>query len=140
MNLSVTYALSFWGILAIIFTCLIQWFVASGVKASKENAIPGKISPELSHDSFVFRSHRTFMNSLENVPLMLATAFAAILIGTNPYWTAVYIGLFAAARIVHMVLYYVIATELNPSPRSYFFMLGVASNLCLLGLCALTLS
>ena len=140
MNLSELYVMSFWGLLVIIFTCLIQWFVASGTKASQEKAIPGKIDPGLSHSSFVFRAYRTFMNSLENVPLMLGTAFLAILIGTNPYWTAMYIWIFAVARIIHMALYYAIATEVNPSPRSYFFMMGLIANVALLGLCGLSLA
>jgi hypothetical protein len=31
-----------------------------------------------------------------------------------------------------MALYYMIATEKNPSPRSYFFMIGLVSNLVLI--------
>ncbi|SHE32328.1 MAPEG family protein [Vibrio gazogenes] len=134
------YTTSFWGILIILLTWMIQGFVASVAKGSQEGAIPGKIDASLSHDSFVFRSHRTFMNSLENLPIMLGTSFLAILVGTNVFWTGIFIWVFAGARIVHMVLYYAIATETNPSPRSYFFLLGLLSNICLFVLCALTLA
>ncbi|MDW6094575.1 MAPEG family protein [Vibrio rhizosphaerae] len=134
------YTASFWGILVMLLTWLIQGLVAATSKASQKDAIPGKIDQSLSHDSFVFRSHRTFMNSLENLPIMLGTSFLAILMGTDVFWTGVFIWIFAGARIVHMALYYGIATEVNPSPRSYFFLLGLLSNICLLVLCALTLA
>ncbi|QMV17071.1 MAPEG family protein [Vibrio spartinae] len=133
------YTASYWGIFVMLITWLIQSLVASVSKGSQPGAVPGKIDESLSHDSFVFRSHRTFMNSLENLPMMLGTAFLAILVGTNVFWTGVFIWVFAGARIVHMVLYYAIATETNPSPRSYFFLLGLLSHICLLVLCALAL-
>jgi hypothetical protein len=33
-----------------------------------------------------------------------------------------------------MALYYSIATEKNPSPRSYFFLVGLAANITILAL------
>lgn len=139
MTLENLYHLAFTGLFVILLTLLIQWFIASKTKASQPHAIPGKIDESLSHDSFVFRAHRTFMNSLENLPLMLGTAFMAILIGANALWTGILIWVFAVARILHMVLYYTIATEKNPSPRTLFFMVGLLANVALLVLCAMTL-
>lgn len=134
------YQFALWGILIIIATLLIQAFVGSGVKARQPGAVPGKVDPNLSHHSFVFRAHRTFMNSLENVPVMLATAFLAILAGASALWTAIFIWTFALARLVHMLLYYVIATERNPSPRSYFYLIGMISNAALLILSGMALT
>lgn len=139
MNITDTYPVALWGIFTIILTWLIQWFVASWSKGSQAGAIPGKIDESLSHSSFVFRAHRTFMNSIENVPAMLGTAFLALFVGANVFWTGVFVCFFAVSRIVHMALYYIIATETNPSPRSYFFLIGLASNVCLLCTCALAL-
>jgi len=139
MGLIDIYRLSFWGIVFIILLLLIQWLIATMVKGSQKGAIPGKIDPSLSHESFVFRAHRTFMNTLENIPAMLGTAFLAILVGANARWAAVFIWAFVISRIIHMLLYYVIATEKNPSPRSYFFMLGLFSNVGLLSLCVMAL-
>jgi uncharacterized MAPEG superfamily protein len=79
------------------------------------------------------------MNSLENYPLMLGTVFLAFFIGVSAFWTGIFIWIFAIARLIHMVLYYAIATEKNPSPRSYFFMIGLAANVALLILCGVTL-
>jgi uncharacterized MAPEG superfamily protein len=79
------------------------------------------------------------MNTLENTPAMLGSCFLAILAGANPFWTGVFIWGFVAGRVIHMLLYYFIATEKNPSPRTYFFMVGLFSNLALFGLCIKTL-
>lgn len=118
----------FGGIWVILVTVFIQWLIASGSKAKQPGAVPGKISDSLSHDSFVFRAHRTFQNSIENVPFFLAAAFLAIFVGVDSQWFAISVWAFAFARIIHMLLYYGIATEKNPSPRSYFFMIGVVAN------------
>lgn len=139
MTMGVIYYLTFLGMFIILLTLLIQWFVASKTKASQAGAIPGKIPENLSHESFVFRAHRTFMNSLENLPLMLGTTFMAVLIGANSFWTGIFVWVFAIARILHMVLYYAIATEQNPSPRTWFFMIGLLANVALLVLCGITL-
>lgn len=139
MNQSNIYLISFWGIIAIISLLMIQWLIATKVKAAQKGAIPGKIDSSLGHESFVFRTHRTFMNTLENIPAILGTSFLAILVGANPFWTAVFIWTFVVCRIIHMLLYYVISTNKNPSPRTYFFSLGLLANIALLGLCVTTL-
>ena len=139
MTLENVYHIAFTGLFIILLTLLVQWFIASKTKASQPGAIPGKIDEHLGHSSFVFRAHRTFMNSLENLPLMLGTSFMAILIGANALWTGIFIWVFAIARIIHMALYYKIATEKNPSPRTVFFMIGLLANIALLVLCAITL-
>jgi glutathione S-transferase len=50
----------------------------------------------------------------------------------DAYWLGILVWIYAISRILHMALYYVIATESNPSPRSYFFMVGFVANLVLL--------
>jgi len=139
MNGSETYTMAYWGVLIALVILLVQWLIASGQKAKQPGAVPGKIDDSLSHSSFVFRAHRTLMNSLENYPLLLGTVFLAFFIGTSAFWTGLFIWVFAIARLIHMILYYKIATEKNPSPRSYFFMIGLAANVALLILCGITL-
>jgi uncharacterized MAPEG superfamily protein len=63
---------------------------------------------------------------------MLGTSFLALFVGANVFWTGTLIWVYAVARILHMFLYYGIATDKNPSPRSYFFLLGVIANIALL--------
>ena len=134
-----SYAVAFWGILVMISTVLVQSIVAATSKASQPGAVPGKIDASLSHSSFVFRSNRTFANSLENITVMLGASFLAILVGANIFWTGIVIWVMALSRIVHMILYYSIGTEKNPSPRSYFYLIALVSNIVLLGLCGFTL-
>jgi uncharacterized MAPEG superfamily protein len=139
MNLIDTYTMAFWGLLVALITLQVQWFVASGSKAKQPGAIPGKIDESLGHSSFVFRAHRTYLNSLENFPAMLGTSLLAILIGANALWTGLLIWLYALARIGHMALYYGISTDRNPSPRTWFFMLGWVANIALLVFCVIAL-
>ncbi|MGL4474393.1 MAG: MAPEG family protein [Shewanella sp.] len=134
------YTWAFWGIVVLIATLLVQALVAAFSKASQPGAIPGKIDASLSHASFVFRSNRTFANSLENITPMLGCALLAIFVGANAAATAALIWVMALARLVHMWLYYVIATEKNPSPRSYFYLLAMLANIALLLLCVITLA
>lgn len=129
------YSVAFLGILVIILTVVVQSLVAAKSKASQPGAIPGKIDTSLSHSSFVFRANRTFANSLENVTVMLGASFLAVLVGANIFWTGVIIWIMAISRIIHMVLYYAISTEKNPSPRSYFYLIALLANIILLGLC-----
>ncbi|MDP5031901.1 MAG: MAPEG family protein [Paraglaciecola sp.] len=133
------YSAAFWAIFVAILTLIVQGLVAATSKASQPDAVPGKMDDSLSHSSFVFRSNRTFMNSLENFPAFLGSAVLAILVGASFLWTAVFLWIFAIARIIHMALYYAIATEKNPSPRSYFYLIALAANIALLALCGFTL-
>ena len=102
---------------------LVQWAVATFSKAKEPNAVPGKIDEDLSHDSFIFRAHRTFHNTLEN---------SAFVINYQSPIFAMCIWVYLFARLIHMALYYAIATEKNPSPRSYFFLIGVLANVVML--------
>ena len=133
------YDLALWGVLVVVATLVVQMLIASMSKAKQPGAVPGKMDPSLSHDSFVFRSNRTLINSVENAPALLGTAFLAILAGANAFWTGVLIWIYALARLMHMLLYYAIATETNPSPRSYFFLIGFGANVALLIFAALAL-
>ena len=128
------YIVGFWGLLFILFTLLLQTMVATIAHRKQTQYVPGIVNESLGHDSFVFRSHRTFQNSIENAPLMFSMAVLGILVGLNPVWLAATVWTFAIARFIHMVLYYAIATERNPSPRSFFYAIALLSNLVLLGM------
>ena len=95
--------------------------------------VPGIVDPALSHDSFVFRSDRTFRNSLENIAPFSGLSVLAMLAGFSPDRLAIAVWVYALARLLHMILYYRIATEKNPSPRSYFYAIGLFTTLYLIG-------
>lgn len=133
------YGTAFLGLLVYLITLVVQALVAASTKASQQGAVPGKMDPSLSHSSFVYRSNRTFMNSLENFPAFIGAAFLAVFVGADAFWVGTLIWVFVVSRIIHMALYYVIATEKNPSPRSYFFLIGVVANIALLVVCGVAL-
>jgi uncharacterized MAPEG superfamily protein len=111
---------------------LAQWAVATLSKAGQPNAVPGKLNDDLSHESFVFRAHRTFQNTLENSPLFMGSALLAFIMNYQSSIFAISMWVYVIARLIHMALYYAIATEKNPSPRSYFFLIGVVANVVML--------
>ncbi|HEY7772049.1 MAG TPA: MAPEG family protein [Marinagarivorans sp.] len=124
--------LAVWGLWVIIATLVVQWLVASTVKAKTPNAVPGKMNSDLGPESFVFRAHRTYMNSIENFPLIIGAVVVAYLAQAGTTLVTACVWTYALARIVYTVWYYTVATEKNPSGRSAIFGIGVLANLTLL--------
>lgn len=128
------YHSTFLGLWVIFATLVFQALAASVTHRKQSHYIPGIVDDKLGQESIVFRTHRTFQNSLENLMMMVGPVFIAILTGMNSTWLAALTWIYAVARIVHMVLYYRIATEKNPSPRSYFYAIALLANIILLGM------
>ncbi len=126
------YSASFLGLGFIFVIIWIQSVLAAVSKASQKGAIPGVDPFEKSQQSFVFRAHRTHLNSLENIVPMFGGAMLCIVASANIIWTAIFIWSYGVARFIHMILYYGIPTDKNPSPRSYFYLIGLLSSLCLI--------
>lgn len=127
------------GLVVTLATVAVQAVVAAVLKAKQPGAVPGMSPQQLGHGHFVFRAQRTFLNSLENLPVMFGASMLCILVGAAPKITALLIWVYAAARVLHMLLYYLIATDKNPSPRSYFYLIGFLATLGLLGVALLVL-
>ena len=128
-----TYATSLIGLWLVLTTITLQAVIATGAHRRQSKMVPGIIDPALSHDSFVFRSDRTFRNSLENIAPFFGLSVLAMIAGFSPDRLAIVIWVYALARLLHMILYYRIATEKNPSPRSYFYMIGLLTTFYLIG-------
>ena len=128
-----TYATSLIGLWLVLTTITLQAVIATGAHRRQSKMVPGIIDPALSHDSFVFRSDRTFRNSLENIAPFFGLSVLAMIAGFSPDRLAIVIWVYALARLLHMILYYGIATEKNPSPRSYFYMIGLLATFYLIG-------
>jgi uncharacterized MAPEG superfamily protein len=111
---------------------ILQWLIASYAKASEPGAIPGHPPRALGHANFAFRAWRTHQNTLENASTMIGGAIFAILAGANPAWLQGLLAIMVVSRIAHMALYYGIATDKNPSPRSYFFMISWLANVAVI--------
>ncbi|MBU2976671.1 MAPEG family protein [Alteromonas sp. C1M14] len=126
-----SYYLAISGLWVVSLTIFIQGLIAAIAHARMPAAVPGKMADDLGHESFVFRSHRTFHNSLENALVFIVPAILAMFISVSPTVLACIVWIYAIARIVHMLLYYILSTDKNPSPRSYFYLLGALTNMLL---------
>lgn len=126
------YTTALTGLWLVLATITVQALVAVAAHRLQKKMIPGIVDPKLGHDSFVFRSDRTFRNSLENIVPFFGLSVLAMLAGFSAERLAIVVWVFALARLVHMILYYRIATEVNPSPRSYFYLIGVIATLYLI--------
>jgi uncharacterized MAPEG superfamily protein len=123
----------FLGLWLVLATIIVQAMVAIRVhRRQKGGYNVGVIKPELGQSSIVFRAHRTFQNSLENITPLIGMAIIAALSGYDSTKLTVVVWVYAIARIAHMVLYYKIATDKNPSPRSIFWAIGFLTNLYLM--------
>ncbi|MEM9103683.1 MAG: MAPEG family protein [Pseudomonadota bacterium] len=127
------YSASLLVLIITVAMVVLQSVIAAIAHRKQATMIPGILDQSLDHHSFVFRSHRTFHNSLENVPLFVLTALLSIALQVSAatvFWS---VFVFFIARVFHMVLFYSIATNKNPSPRSYFYIIGLVSQLYLAG-------
>jgi len=128
-----TYTTSFIGLWLVLTTITLQAVIATGAHRRQSKMVPGIVDPALSHESFVFRSDRTFRNSLENIAPFFGLSVLAMLAGFSPNRLAIIVWVYALARLLHMILYYRISTEKNPSPRSYFYMIALLATFYLIG-------
>ena len=133
VEIATIYNSTLTGLWLILTTIVVQAMVAIRVhRRQKGGYNVGVIKPELGQSSFVFRSHRTFQNSLENIIPMFGMVILAMLAGYGSFKLAVVVWIYAIARIIHMYLYYKIATDKNPSPRSIFWAIGFLTNIYLI--------
>ncbi len=127
------YQSVFLGLWLILATIIIQAMVAIRVHRRQKGGYKvGVIKPELGQSSIVFRAHRTFQNSLENITPLLGMAIIGVLTAYGAFKLSVIVWIYALARIMHMILYYKIATDKNPSPRSIFWAIGFLTNFYLM--------
>jgi|TARA_X000000368_G_scaffold404813_1_gene381296 uncharacterized MAPEG superfamily protein len=127
------YQTAFIGLWFVLLTIVFQAMVMVGAdkKRLEKGYKIGVIDPSLGQKSFLFRSYRTFWNSLENIVPILGMSIVAILAGYSAFKLSIVIWIYAISRIIHMILYYFIATEKNPSPRSLFWVLGLLATIYL---------
>lgn len=126
------YQSVFMGIWLILTTIVIQALVLVGAHRAEKGYKVGVIDPSLGQESFFFRSYRAFWNSLENIVPLLGIALIAILAGYDSTKLNLIIWIYAISRIIHMLLYYFIATDKNPSLRSLFWVSGLFANIYLI--------
>jgi len=121
--------LGLWLTLSII---IIQALVLVRAHRSEKGYKVGVIDPSLGQASFFFRAHRTFWNSLENIIPLFGMAILAMMAGYSPHKLSVVVWIYAVVRMIHMVIYYRVATDKNPSLRSIFWVIGLFTNIYLM--------
>ena len=126
------YQIVFVGLWLILTTIVFQAIIMVGAHRAEKDYKVGKIDPNLGQESFFFRSHRAFWNSLENIIPILGMAIVAIISGYSPFKLGIVTWIYAISRIIHMLLYCEIATDVNPRPSGYFSGFGLLSTLYLI--------
>jgi len=127
-----TYQSVFFGLWLILTTIIIQAIILIRSHRKQKSYQVGVLDPTLGQESFLFRAYRVFWNSLENIIPFFGMALLAILSGYDSYVLSLIVWIYALARIIHMLLYYLIATDKNPSIRTIFYLIGFFANLYLM--------
>ena len=127
-----TYQTVFIGLWLILSTIIIQAIILIRSHRKQKGYKVGVMDSSLGQESFLFRSYRVFWNSLENIVPMFGMALLAILSGYDSSTLSAIIWIYALTRVIHMFLYYFIATDKNPSIRTIFYLIGFFANLYLM--------
>ena len=120
------------GLWLTLSTIIIQAFVLVRVHRRQKGYKVGVIDPSLGQSSLFFRVYRTFWNSIENIIPLFGMAVLAMMAGYDPRKLSIIVWIYAITRIIHMILYYQIATDKNPSIRSLFWATGLFANVYLM--------
>ena len=127
-----TYQTVFIGLWLILSTIIIQAIILIRSHRKQRGYKVGVMDSSLGQESFLFRSYRVFWNSLENIIPIFGMALLAILSGYNSSTLNSIVWIYALTRIMHMFLYYFIATDKNPSIRTIFYLVGFFATLYLM--------
>ena len=127
------YKLVFFALWVILTTIFAQAVVLIVAHRMQKNYKVGVIDASLGQQSFLFRSYRAFWNSVENVVLIFPLIIVGILIDYDSNRLGIITWVYAVSRIGHMLVYYFIATDRNPSLRSVFWLFGFFAMAYLIG-------
>jgi uncharacterized MAPEG superfamily protein len=127
------YKLVFFALWVILTTIFAQAVVLIVAHRMQKNYKVGVIDASLGQQSFLFRSYRAFWNSVENVVLIIPLVIVGILIDYDSNRLGIITWVYAVSRIGHMLVYYFIATDRNPSLRSVFWLFGFFAMAYLIG-------
>ena len=108
------YQIVFIGLWLILTTIVLQAMIMVGAHRAEKDYKVGKIDPDLGQESFFFRSHRAFWNSLENIIPFLGMSIVAILSGYSSFKLGIVVWIYAISRIIHTVSYTHLTLPTNP--------------------------
>ena len=105
------YQSSLIGLWFILATIVVQAMVLIRVHRRQPGYKVGVIDPSLGQESLFFRAYRTFWNSMENIVPLFGMAILALVSGYSATKLSVVVWTYAIARVFHMILYYMVATD-----------------------------
>ena len=126
------YQSSLIGLWFVLATIVVQAMVLIRVHRRQPGYKVGVIDPSLGQESLFFRAYRTFWNSMENIVPLFGMAILALVSGYSATKLSIVVWTYAIARVFHMILYYMVATDKNPSVRSIFFGIGFLATFYLI--------
>ena len=118
------YNSSFLALWVILTTIIFQAIVYIRLHRRQRGYKVGVMDPALGQTSFLFRAYRTFWNSIENIIPLFGIAILAILSEYDSLKLSIILWIYAMSRIIHMIIYYKVVTNKNPSLRSIPFGIG----------------
>lgn len=120
-------------IAVLLLAVLIQSVLQAPLAFAKGEQAPG--APlKGDHSIFSFRVVRTFLNSIENLPIFLGTAALAIIAGVPPLWVNWLVCLHVGFRLVFWAVYYSGVGKVAGGPRTITFVGAWLVNLILAGM------
>ena len=109
---------------------LVQSVLAGALALAPGHQSPG-IPLKGGHEDRSFRVMRTYANSTENLPAIIAAIVLAIVAGVNPFWVNLLVGIHVAARLIHWAIYYAGFGASAGGPRTMIYVLGLVANIVL---------
>ncbi|WP_232829313.1 MAPEG family protein [Tropicimonas sp. IMCC34043] len=120
----------------VIYALLVQVLSPmEGMSKARSGLVSGA-TPAPDYGSVVYRIHRAYQNSVDNVGTFTAVVMAAILAGAPPFWVNLLAVIAVLARIGMVVVHVRGIGRAENGPRSMLYALGVLMTI-LIGLLAL---
>ena len=117
-------------LLALALLCLvvlIQSFLAGVLGLGKSDEVPG-VPLKGNHSDLSFRILRTYANSTENLAVMIATTFLAIIAGVSAFLVNWLAGLHLAFRLAYWAVYYSGIGSVESGARTVTYVLAFLMN------------
>lgn len=122
-------ALVLYGVIAQVLNAM------TGIKKGSLNMQPGE-SHAADYANPAYRLDRTYMNSVENLVILVTLVVAAVLAGANPLWTNIFASVALLARIAGNVMY---LRAIGKGYGGIRTQMAIAQAICMLGLAVLAL-
>ena len=133
------YAPSLFATTLLTGAILIQSFLAGVLALGPGHQVSG-MPLNGDHSDKSFRVMRTYGNSTENLPALIAAIALAIIAGVGTVWVNWLVGLHVAFRLAHWAIYYSGKGKVGGGIRTIVYVLGLLTNFILIVLALIALA